>query len=116
MTLLGVWELSCAEARPGVKVVRHVGGILSADGRHEHDTRYRVSRARRMVGVIARSWSRGQKDRRGRSSPLSLPLQLSFDEGPCLFFPLFADLGLGLRPNFVLLSGLRPMLYVGLWS
>ena len=51
-------------------------GFLSADGRHDHDTSYRVSRARRMVGMIARSWSRGQKDKRGRSSPLSLPLRL----------------------------------------
>ena len=59
-----------------VKVFRHVGGLLSADGRHDHDTSYRVSRARRMVGMIARSWSRGQKDKRGRSSPLSLPLRL----------------------------------------
>ena len=41
----------------------------------DHDTSYRVSRARRMVGMIARSWSRGQKDWRGRSSPLSLPLR-----------------------------------------
>ena len=57
-------------------MVRHVGGLLSADGRHDHDTSYRVSRARRMVGMIARSWSRGQKDKRGRSSPLSLPLRL----------------------------------------
>ena len=73
---VGVSEPSCAEARPRVKVVRHVGGLLSADGRHDHDTSYRVSRARRMVGMIARSWSRGQKDRRGRSSPLSLPLRL----------------------------------------
>ena len=44
----------------GAKVVRHVGVFLSADGRHDHDTSYRVSRARRMVGMIARSWSRGQ--------------------------------------------------------
>ena len=73
---VGVSEPSCAEARPRVKVVRHVGGLLSADGRHDHDTSYRVSRARRMVGMIARSWSRGQKDKRGRSSPLSLPLRL----------------------------------------
>ena len=73
---VGVSEPSCAEARLGVKVVRHVGGLLSADGRHDHDTSYRVSRARKMVGMIARSWSRGQKDRRGRSSPLSLPLRL----------------------------------------
>ena len=73
---VGVSEPSCAEARPRVKVVRHVGGLLSADGRHDHDTSYRVSRARRMVGMIARSRSRGQKDRRGRSSPLSLPLRL----------------------------------------
>ena len=51
-----------------------------------------------MVGMIARSWARGQKDRRGRSS-LSL---------------LFVDLRLGLRPNFVLSSVPRPMLYVGL--
>ena len=29
-----------------------------------------------MVGMIARSWSRGQQDKRGRSSPLSLPLRL----------------------------------------
>ena len=71
---VGVAEPSCAEARPRVKVVRHVGGLLSADGRHDHDTSY--SRARRMVGMIARSWSRGQKDKRGRSSPLSLPLRL----------------------------------------
>ena len=49
---------------PRVKVVRHVGGLLSAGGRHDHDTSYRVSRARRMVGTIARSWARGQKDRR----------------------------------------------------
>ena len=51
---VGVSEPTCAEARPRVKVVRHVGGFLSADGRHDHDTSYR----------IARSWSRGQKNRR----------------------------------------------------
>ena len=72
----GTPEMGCVEARPRVKTVRHVGGLLSADGRHDHDTSYRVSRARRMVGMIARSWSRGQKDKRGRSSPLSLPLRL----------------------------------------
>ena len=44
-----------SSARARVKVVRHVGGLLSADGRHDHDTSYRVSRARRMVGMIARS-------------------------------------------------------------
>ena len=48
-----------------------------------HDTSYRVSRARRMVGMIARSWSRGQEDKRGRSSPLSLPLRLRLMKGPC---------------------------------
>ena len=73
---VGVAETGCVEARSRVKMVRHVGGLLSADGRHDHDTSYRVSRARRMVGMIARSWSRGQKDKRGRSSPLSLPLRL----------------------------------------
>ena len=73
---VGTPEVGCSEVRPRVKVVRHVGGILSADGRHDHDTSYRVSRARRMVGMIARSWARGQKDKRGRSSPLSLPLRL----------------------------------------
>ena len=73
---VGTPEVGCSEVHPRVKVVRHVGGILSADGHHDHDTSYRVSRARRMVGMIARSWSRGQKDRRGRSSPLSLPLWL----------------------------------------
>ena len=73
---VGVSEVGCSEARPRVKVVRRVGGLLSADGRHDHDTSYRVSRARRMVGTIARSWARGQKDRRGRSSPLRLPLRL----------------------------------------
>ena len=59
-----------------MKDVRHVGGHLSADGRHDHDTSHHVSRARRVVGMIARSWARGQKDRRGRSSPLSLSLRL----------------------------------------
>ena len=34
---------------PCVKTVRHVGGLLSANGRHDHDTSYRVSRARRMM-------------------------------------------------------------------
>ena len=48
----------------------------SADGRHDQDTSHRVSRARRMVGMLARAWARGQKDRRGRSSPISLPLRL----------------------------------------
>ena len=71
-----VSEPSCAEVRPRVKLVRHVGGLPAADGRRDHDTSKRVSRARRVVGMIARSWSRGQMDRRGRSSPLSLPLQL----------------------------------------
>ena len=66
----------CSESRPRVSVVRHVGGFLSADGRHDHDTSHRISRARRMVGMLARSWARGQKDRRGRSSPLTLPLRL----------------------------------------
>ena len=55
-----------------IKVVRHVGVLLSADGRHDHDIHYRVSRARRMVGMIARSWARDPKDPRGRSSALSL--------------------------------------------
>ena len=41
-----------------------LAGSFLADGRHDLDTSYRVSRARRMVGMIARSWSRGQKDRR----------------------------------------------------
>ena len=58
------------------RFARHVGGFVSTDWRHDHDTSYWVSRARRMVGMIARSWSRGQKDRRGRSSPRSLPLRL----------------------------------------
>ena len=66
----------CSESRPRVNVVRHVGGLLSADGRHDHDTSHRISKARRVVGMLARSWARGQKDRRGRSSPLTLPLRL----------------------------------------
>ena len=70
---VGVSARGCAEARPRVKVVRHVGGLLSADGRHDHDTSYKVSRTRRMVGVIARSWSRGQKDKRGVLLPLACP-------------------------------------------
>ena len=74
--VLGEPVAGCSEARPRVGVVRHVGGLLSADGRHHHDTSHRISRARRMVGVLARSWARGQKDRRGRSSPLTLPLRL----------------------------------------
>ena len=61
---------------PVLRLLDMWGGLLSADGRHDHDTSYRVSRARKMVGMIARSWSRGQKDKRGRSSPLSLPLRL----------------------------------------
>ena len=61
---VGTSEMGCVEARPRVKTVRHVGGLLSADGRHDHDTSYKVNRARRMVGM------------RGRSSPLSLPLRL----------------------------------------
>ena len=67
---------SCSESKPRVNVVRHVGGCLSADGRHDHDTSHRISRARRMVGMLDRSWARGQKDRRGRSSPLTLPHRL----------------------------------------
>ena len=100
---VGVLEKGCVEARPRVKMVRHVGGRLSADGRHDHDTSYRVSRARRMVGMIARSWSRGQKDKQGRSSPLSLPLRLRLMKAhvdPIL--STFVGLGHGLRPNFVL--------------
>ena len=58
---VGMSEVGCSEARPRVKVVRHVGGLLSADGRHDHDTSYRVSRARRMVGVIARVLGQGVK-------------------------------------------------------
>ena len=83
---VGIPEVGCSDVRPRVKVVRHVGGLLSADGRHDHDTSFRVSRARRMVGMIARSWALGQKDRRGRSSPLSLPLRLRLnrlDESTC---------------------------------
>ena len=73
---LGGVTSSCEEARPRQKVVRHVGGFLSADGRQDYDTSHRVSRARQMVGMIAGVWAKGQKDRRGRSSPLSLPLRL----------------------------------------
>ena len=73
---VGVPMVGCSEARPCVSVVRHVGGLLSADGRHDHDNSHRISRARRMVGVLVRSWARSQKDRRGHSSPLTLPLRL----------------------------------------
>ena len=48
---VGSPEVGCSEVRPRVKMVCHVGGLLSADGRHDHDTSYRVSRARRMVGL-----------------------------------------------------------------
>ena len=98
---VGVSTPSCAEASPRVTVVHHVGRFLSADGRHDHDTSYRVSRARRMVGLIARSWSRGQKDRRGRSSPLSLPLRLHLMKAhvdPIL--STFVGQGHGLSPSF----------------
>ena len=64
------------EGRPRVSVVRHVGGLLSAAVRHDHDTSHRISRARRMIGMLARSWAKGQKDKRGRASALSLPLRL----------------------------------------
>ena len=37
---VGVSEKSCVEARPRVKVVRHVGGLLLADGRHDYDTKF----------------------------------------------------------------------------
>ena len=66
----------CVEVRPKVSLVRHVGGLLTADGRHDHDTSHRISRARRMIGLLTRSWAKGQKDRRGRASALSLPLRL----------------------------------------
>ena len=58
---VGTPEVGCSEVRPRVKVVHYVGRLLSADGRHDHDTSYRVSRARRMVGMIAQSWARGQE-------------------------------------------------------
>ena len=73
---VGSSEATCPEARPRLKIVGHVGGFLSADGRHGHDTSYRISRARKMVGMIARSCARRQKDRRGRSSAIKLPLRL----------------------------------------
>ena len=73
---VGSSEATCSEVRPRIKVVRHVGGILTADGRHDHDTSHRISRARKMIGMIARSWSRGQRDKRGRSSAIKLPLRL----------------------------------------
>ena len=39
-------------------------GGFTADARHDQDTSYRVSRARRMAGMLARAWAQGQKDRR----------------------------------------------------
>ena len=51
---VGVSEVGCSEARSKVKIPRHVGGFFSADGRHDHDTRFRVSKARCMVGMIVR--------------------------------------------------------------
>ena len=77
---------------------------MSADGRRDHDTSYRVSRARRMVGA------RGQKDRHGRSSPLSLPLRLRIMKAhidPIL--STFVDLGLGPRHSFGPSNVHRPM-------
>ena len=56
------WKRGVLKLGPGVKMVRHVGGLLSADGRHDHDTSYRVSRARRMVGhdcALLVSWPEG---------------------------------------------------------
>ena len=49
----GVSEVALMEGRPRVKIVCHVDGLLSADGRCDHDTSFRVSRARRTVGMIA---------------------------------------------------------------
>ena len=105
----------CSESRPRVHVVRHVGGLLSADGRHDHDTSHRISKARRMVGMLARSWARGQKDRRGRSSPLTLPLRLRLMKAhvdPIL--TTFAVLVLGRSLSCVRLRGLRRMRCGGL--
>ena len=68
-------------------------GFFSADGRHDHDANYRVNWARRMFGMIARSWSRGKKDRRGRSSLLSLPLRLRLTKAHVdLILPTFRRL------------------------
>ena len=56
---VGISEVGCVESRPRVKVVRHVGGALSADGRHDLDTSYRVSRARRHDCEVLVSWPEG---------------------------------------------------------
>ena len=62
---VGVSEKDCVEARPSVKVVRHVGGLLLADGRRigrrDHDASYRVSRARSaFLSTFCRSRSRSR--------------------------------------------------------
>ena len=53
-------------ARPGVQVARHVGGLLSADGRHDHDTSYRVHVARMHVPALPKlalwGWGLGRRD------------------------------------------------------
>ena len=57
---VGVCEDIRLVVRPRVKIVHHVGGLPSADGQGDHDACYRVGRARRMVGIIARSWARAR--------------------------------------------------------
>ena len=59
-----------------INLVRHVGGFCLRMAGNDHDTSYRVSRARRMVGMLARLLAQSQKDRQGRFSPLPLPLRL----------------------------------------
>ena len=70
-----------------------------------------------MVGMIARSWSRGQKDKRRRSSPLSSPLRLRLMKAhvdPIL--STFVDLGHGLKPSFALEKSPGLCFETGLWS
>ena len=68
------WKEVASKLGPGLRLLDMLAGFFLRTG--DVTMIHRVSRARRMVGMIARSWSRGQKDERGRSSPLSLPLRL----------------------------------------
>ena len=91
-----------AKKSPQKKAERHVGGILLTDGRRDHDTSYRVNRPRRMVGMIARSWARGQKDKKQRSSRFSFLLRLRVMKAHVdPIFSFFLILGHGLSPSFV---------------
>ena len=57
-------------------LVRHIGSWLPETGYTEADTRKRVTKGRKLIGLVTLAWSKRTKHGRGRESGMDIPTRL----------------------------------------